>query len=488
MKFHLIKHAIFIISIFFLILLSSCKKEVGINLNPEAKLTFSTDTVLFDTVFTSLGSATKWLVIHNSSNLPINISDIRLAGGKQSPFRINVDGEPVFNKKNTILAGKDSLYVFARVTIDPNQKNNPFVVEDSILFTTNNNEQTVKLVAWGQNANYILADQYNPGFPPYKIVADSLQTTEWNSSKPYVIYGYAIVNSYGKLIISPGSRIYFHKNSGLWIYANGQLDASGTEKNKIIFQGDRLENDYQDVPGQWDRIWIMEGINGKNNIIKNAVIKNGFIGIQSESFFHPTKNKLILENVIIENMDGAGILSRNYNIEGKNMVVANCGGYCLALSGGGNYQFIQSTIANFWSFSVRNNPAVILTNFIKDNNNQAIPYPLNFTLGNSIIYGYNDNEFGTQMIPGADSNYLLEYCLIKTKLKMTNPGFFKEIIKNKDPLFKNQDSLDFRLDSLSPAIGAGSYSISRQAPVDILGNPRGQKPDLGAYQFIFKKP
>ncbi len=300
MKFHLIKHAIFIISIFFLILLSSCKKEVGINLNPEAKLTFSTDTVLFDTVFTSLGSATKWLVIHNSSNLPINISDIRLAGGKQSPFRINVDGEPVFNKKNTILAGKDSLYVFARVTIDPNQKNNPFVVEDSILFTTNNNEQTVKLVAWGQNANYILADQYNPGFPPYKIVADSLQTTEWNSSKPYVIYGYAIVNSYGKLIISPGSRIYFHKNSGLWIYANGQLDASGTEKNKIIFQGDRLENDYQDVPGQWDRIWIMEGINGKNNIIKNAVIKNGFIGIQSESFFHPTKNKLILENVIIE--------------------------------------------------------------------------------------------------------------------------------------------------------------------------------------------
>ena len=466
-----------------ILLLSACKKDI-LNTSPDAKLTFSNDSIIFDTVFTSLGSATHRLMVYNPGKSKINISDIRLEKGAASNFRINVDGQAIVDEQNIEILGGDSIFIFARVTIDPNNIANPFVVEDQLLFNTNGNEQRVKLVAWGKNARYILADHHSPGFPSYKIVADSLENVQWTADKPIVIYGYAVINSYGSLDIAAGTKIYFHKNSGLWVYADGKLTVSGTKDQPVVFQGDRLEADYAELPGQWDRIWIMEGPAGSDNVIKNAVIKNGFIGIQAESFFKKNQNKLLLKNVIIENMNGAGILSRDYTIDGQNLVVANCGGYCLALTGGGNYHFIQSTLANYWPYSIRNNPAVMLTNFLKDTNNQPVPFPMHFTLGNSIIYGYNDNEFGTGMVAGADSAYYLDHCLVKSRLKMDNTAYFNQILKNEDPKFMDIEKQDYRIDTLSPAIGRGDPAIGTGAPFDILGNPRGQTPDLGAYQFV----
>jgi hypothetical protein len=466
-----------------LLILSACKKDI-LNTNPDFKLAFSNDSIIFDTVFTSLGSATHRLMVYNPSHSKIIISHIRLEKGSASDFRINVDGESTYDKQNVEIRGGDSIYIFARVTIDPNNAANPFVVEDRLLFNTNGNKQSIKLVAWGKNARYILADHHSPGFPAYKIVADSLENVQWTNRKPIVVYGYAVINSYGSLNIAAGTKIYFHKNSGLWVYANGKLTVSGTREHPVVFQGDRLETDYASLPGQWDRIWIMEGLAGNDDVIKNAIIKNGFVGIQAESFFKKNQNKLLLENVIIENMNGAGILSKNYTIDGQNLVVANCGGYSLALTGGGNYHFIQSTLVNYWPYSIRNNPAVMLTNFLPDSNNHPVPFPMHFTLGNSIIYGYNDNEFGTSMVAGADSAYYLNHCLVKTRLKMDNPAYFNNILKNKDPKFLNIEDQDYRIDTLSPAIGRGDPAIGAAAPFDLLGNPRGQTPDLGAYQFV----
>ena len=172
---------------------------------------------------------------------------------------------------------KDSIFVFVRVTINPNDHNNPFFVEDKIIFETNNNKQEVSLTAYGQNAIYIVADQQITGFPKFKIIADSLQETHWTSEKPYVIYGYALINSYGTLVIEPGTKVHFHNGGGLWAYSESQLRVEGTPDNPVIFQGDRLEDFYHDEPGQWDRIWLMEAREGYGHSISNAIIKNGFI-------------------------------------------------------------------------------------------------------------------------------------------------------------------------------------------------------------------
>ena len=257
--------------------LSSCKKDDIIDTDPSVKLGFSTDTVIFDTVFTTLGSVTQHLKVYNPSGNTIRISSIRLAGGSQSPYRLNIDGEASFAVKDVELAGNDSLFIFVRVTIDPTDENNPFVVTDSILFETNGNIQDVDLAAWGQNANYILADTQVPGFPKYKIIAHEFEDITWTADKPYVIYGFAVVDSNGTLRINAGARIYFHDKSGLWIYKGGTIKVNGTFEEPVTFQGDRLEGFYKDLPGQWDRIWINEG--SFNNEINYAVIRNGFIGI-----------------------------------------------------------------------------------------------------------------------------------------------------------------------------------------------------------------
>lgn len=461
---------------------SSCKKDIFDD-NPSIKLSFSNDSVIFDTVFTSLGSATHRLMVYNPSTSKIKITSISLSGGSSSAFRINVDGEPGITIKDVEIAGGDSLFIFLRVTIDPTNANNPFVVENDLQFLTNGNSQAVKLIAWGQNAHYILADTYNTGFQPYKVVVDSLETVHWTPEKPYVIYGYAVIDSYGKLIIDAGTHVYFHSNSGLLAYSDAVLKIEGTLNNQVYFQGDRLEPEYSDLPGQWDRIWLMESQPGEDHEIKNAIIENGFIGIQAESFLHVTANKLILENVIIRNMSGMGIFSRVYNILGGNTVVANCGAYCMAFTGGGNYNFIQSTIADYWEYGIRKTPALFLNNFLLDSLENPIPIPMHFEMDNSIVYGFNNDEFGTEMVEGADSSYFFNHALMKTTKNVDDANLFESVIANEDPLFFNTDVNDYRLDSLSPAIDKGSENIASQLPNDILGNPRSTLPDLGAYEF-----
>jgi len=475
---------IFLLVVVVSLVFTSCKKD-NIDTDPSVKLSFSNDSIIFDTVFTSLGSATYKLMVYNTSNNNISISSVQLNGGPSSPYRINLDGVAGYQFSDIDIAANDSLFLFARVTIDPNNTNNPFVVEDSLSFITNGNEQKIKLVAWGQNANYILADTYTPGFPAYKVVADSLQTVTWTSEKPYVIYGYAVINSYGKLIIEEGTKVYFHKGGGLWAYTDGVLKVMGTRENNIIFRNDRFGSFYDTVPGQWDRIWLMEGRTGENHEIYNAVIENGFIGVQAESFLRPTENELIMENVIIRNMNGLGIFSRLFNIKGSNLVISNCGGYCLGLTLGGNYSFKQSTIADYWSEkTIRRTPAVYLNNFATDNTlGTPIPFPMNFYFENGIIYGYNQNEFDTDMDGGADSLYYLTNCILRTTRSVSNPANFNKILKNKNPLFVNKVN-DYQLDSLSPAVGYGDPEIAITVPFDILGNPRLPLPDLGAYQFV----
>jgi hypothetical protein len=372
-----------------LLLVFSCQKDLT-DTDPDVRLSFSQDTVYFDTVFTSLGSTTQSFTVHNTGKQRINISSIRLAGGAASFYRMNVDGQAAYEVKDVEIESEDSLYIFCRVTIDPTDVRNPFVVSDSIVFETNGNVQDVKLVAWGQNANYILADTYIPGFPKFKIIAHENETVRWTADRPYVIYGFALVDSTGLLEIERGTRVYFHNNSGLWIYKGGTIKAKGSIDAPITFQGDRLESFYKDMPGQWDRIWINEG--SVNNEIDYAVIRNGFIGLQLETLQEQMGNQLILSNTRIENMTGYGILTRFYNLTAYNDVVVNCGQYLAAFTWGGIFDIRQCTFANYWSTSVRVTPSIVLNNFATDTNDVPFPFEFRGYFGNNIFYGRNDDE------------------------------------------------------------------------------------------------
>jgi hypothetical protein len=430
-------------------------------------------TVTFDTVFTSIGSVTRQFIVHNTSKEDIKTT-IFLAGDKQSMFSINVNGMPGTYFKDVEISKKDSIFIFVKVNINPLNQDNPFLVTDSIVFLTGSRQQDVKLLAYGQDARYIVADPETG----IKVVAGERETVRWTKDRPYVVYGWATIDSTGTLIIEPGTKVYFHSNSGLWAYRYSNLEVQGTLEEPVLFRGDRLENWFNNDYAQWSRIWINEGA---EVTIKNAIITNASVGVQVEPL--PTNNNEItitpnvvkIENTIIKNTGSYGVLSRFLNIEMTNCLIANNGASGLQLEGG-QYSMKHLTIANYYlGKTERKVPTCFVSNKLSFYENTCMDVKADFT--NCIIYGRNETEVEVAKAQGAELEVSFQNCLVKAK---EHSSYFKDCLRNEDPLFTDKDKLDFTLQPGSPAIGKGKPNIGVEK--DILGNPFNNPPDIGAYQ------
>ena len=480
------------------VLTVACRKEIKYSYDSSKNISLSTDTIAFDTVFTSIGSSTRILMIYNNNSENLKINSIRLEQGSSSPYSVNVDGVSGTTFKDTEIYANDSLYVFIKVTINPNDDNNPFFVEDRLIFNTNGNEKIVHLTAYGQNANYIIGNKtiykqigdYKYAFKKCHLVTDSVNTdVHWTSEKPYVIYNTAFIDSDGTLTIDAGTRVYFHGGAGLWAWSDGQLIVDGTAENPVVFQGDRIESFYADQPGQWDRIWLMEAREGHGHSINHAVIRNGFIGLQVQRMLKDNVEPAHIKNTIIENHTGMGIYANCYSVIMSNSLVDNCGNYCVALTGGGEYVLTHNTIANYWTSSTRKAEALFFNNIYSNpvDGNTYI-YPLECDIINSIVYGNKDNEFGTEFYPIADTNYRFKNSLIRTTRSHDYKNFFESCVFNQNPRFKNSHDFDFHLDTLSAAIGIGNPCyVTTELQFDLDGVARTGDPDAGAYQYVHQE-
>ncbi len=460
------KLLIYILSLILSVSLISCDPDTSGNGN----LSFSSQEVTFDTVFTTIGSVTKSFTVHNKSGSTIK-TDIRLASGSQSYYSMNVDGVPGINFEDVEIPAHDSIFVFVKVTINPGNQNTPFLVTDSIEFISGDHKQDVDLVAFGQDANFIIADS-GPANLRYKVVAGANETTVWTNDKPYVVFGWAVVDSLGTLEIEPGTKIYFHHNSGLWVYRYGHLEAVGTAADPILFRSDRLDEWFDSDFTQWNRIWIMEG--NQDNILDHCIITNSFIGVQMEAFSEYTGNKTIISNSIIKNNQNSGVLARWADFEMTNTVVTNSGKCCLQLEVG-NWEINNCTLANYAALGRDTTAPVVFVSNKNTYDNST--YHSSATFTNTIIYGSLNRELWQVKVGSYNLNTSYQNCLIKTYEVL--PAF-QSCLRNLDPRFENQAELDFRLKSTSPAINAG---FQNGVTNDILGNPRTGNPDIGAYEY-----
>lgn len=481
--------------IFLLVLaISSCRKEDKIFDDASARLNFSTDSITFDTVFTTVGSITENFKVYNPYKETIRISSIRLNGGDQSTFRMNVDGRPGTFHKDIEIAPKDSIWIFVEATVDPNNLQNPFVIEDFIEFTTNGNQQEIRLVAWGQNAIYFTPTSFNRTIPDFTCLTGPCSETvppvdvKWTDSLPYVIYGFVVVDSLDKLTIEKGTKIYFHNNAGLWVYRGGQLTVNGTKEEPVIFRGDRLEDRYENVPGQWDRIWINEGA---TNSINYAIIKNAFIGLHVENlpFNNPTQDprQLNLKNTVIDNCSGFGLLTALYNIEAENVVISNCGQYNVAIQAAGNYNFKHCTFANYFNQASRETPCFFVQNTVVNALGTQITGVPIVEVSNSIIYGDLESEFNTEIINNGSLDLTFSHSIIKTDQSTSNTDEFISIIRNPaNNIFSDPEMGEFELYENSLARDQGSLTTGNEVPLDIMEESRisDGMPDLGAFEYI----
>jgi len=486
-----------ILSIALLFASTGCRKEKFSD-NPNFKLRFSNDTVLFDTVFTTVGSATRILKIYNDNNQNIIVSNIQIATGSQSKYRMNVDGVSGYSHTQTELPAGDSLYIFVEVTLDPNDSGNPLIVEDKIIFQTNGNMQEVLLAAWGQDA------YFHGSVNSFHV----LPCTEiWNNDKPHVLYGIVVVDENCDLLINQGTKVYAHAKSGIWVY-KGNILVNGQKDAEVVFQGDRLESSFQNLPGQWGiqvdipideddfgspiasivrgGIWISES---PGSVINYAIIKNGGIGIQVDTLGTIGQDALVLTNTIIDNMSGYGLLAQGAKISGFNNLISNCGQACVALTVGGEYRFDYLTVANYWTRSTRQAPAFVLTNHYEVDNVTYIRPLTNTLFRNCIFYGNNAqindfNEFVVDIKEDEFQDYQFSYCLVDTDENVSNSNpRYNEMKKNVVPPFKNPATNNFRL--LNDGLNVIGDFVSPPS-TDLDGNPRfqGAQPEKGCYEFV----
>lgn len=474
----------------------SCKKDKIIT-DSGAKVNFSQDSVLFDTVFTSIGSATRNIRVQNKNKQKIKISNIQLQGGSSSAFIINVDGAKGTSFNDIEIAANDSMYIFIQVNINPTSANSPFIINDAIVFSVNGNTQTVKLQAWGQNAYYHRptdAINFKDGtYLPYSIVTTSANpTVTWTNDKPHVIYGYLVVDSAQTLIMNPGTKVYFNYKAALWVYRYGCLQVKGQKDNEVIFQGARREADYADEPGQWDRIWINEG--NVNNSIDYAIIKNGYIGVQVDNFYSDFSfpKRLKITNTKIQNMSLWGLYAQGFNVYGGNNVISNCQEYSLNILFGGNYKFLHCTFANFWNKDkAREKPAVFINNYT--GLPQVLPLDTCY-FGNCIIDGKLANEFNLDLdYTDAVFQPKVQFsnCWLKTTTSVSNPTVFINDIRTSasSVAFKNPEKYDFQLypgeSKVKNFINAQATSDASKFPFDLNGSSSPRNTTLvsiGAYE------
>lgn len=492
-----------------LVLWSSCRNDFE-SVDSTGDLKFSKDTVFLDTIFTNIGSSTYNLKVYNRSNDDINIPSIRLGEGESSNYRLNVDGIAGKVFEDIQILAKDSIFIFIETTFDINSLpggGNTFLYTDQILFDSGGNEQKVELVTLVQDAVFLYPEKYSDGtYETLNLGVDEngedilirgfiLEDDEltFTNEKPYVIYNYAAVANNKTLNIEPGARIHFHAGSGILVSENGSMKAIGAPsldleamENEIIFEGDRLEPVFADVPGQWETIWLTSGSTG--NEFEHVTIKNGTVGILLED------SPLSLKNVQVYNNANIGILSRTGDVYAENTVVNNSGQSSLAIQLGGRYTFNHCTFGNYWTNGFRTFPTVSIDNVLET---QEIVYvasleQANFT--NCIIYGNERRELSLYQNPEADFNFNFTNSLIRFEdpngdfsddplFDFANDALYTNAVFNIDPVFQDTTLNNFNIEEgTSAAENLGVTQTTPPVPKDLNGIDRENPSDAGAYE------
>ena len=312
-------HIVFVLFIFSFVL-SGCFDE-RISNDPNDRLTFSTNIVKFDTIFTQRGTATLSFKVYNHAKKSLKIESVTLADAANSGFFINVDGSKGPVIRDLEIRGKDSLYVFVEANVDPTNQNSPLLIKDSIVFVTNGIRQDVKLEAYGQDVNVLWGEVLPDG--------ENVFTGE----KPYLVYDSLVIPTTSSLALSEGTTLYFHSKAMLEV--KGKIDARGTASRPVTFRGDRLDRMFADLPydylpGQWGGIRIHTDSYG--NRFDHVAMRGTSTGIVIDSS-DVSRTKIIFSNSVIHNSSNNLVSSTESRIEAWNCQFSNASGALMSLSG-----------------------------------------------------------------------------------------------------------------------------------------------------------
>ena len=457
-----------ILFLLFITVFTACEKD-DYNTDSKANIVIAggADTILFDTVFSSLGSVTHGYTIVNPNNEKIAIDTIELYGKENSPFSINVNGRAGNSFRDLSVLKNDSIYLFIKVQINPNSEQLPFLVKDSIKVIYNNQIKKLYLTAYGKNAHFV-----NGG----NITKD----TTWNKQLPIVLLKPVYVNPGAHLTITEGVQVYNNANAALVV--NGRLTSNGTVQEPVVFTNDRMDAPYNTMPGSWGGIVLNTGSRAS---FEQTNIFNAYQALVAMNGVN-----LSFNNSTIHNAYDLGLMAINATITSNNAKITQCGNNgALGIGGSnviliaGNYTFNHSTIVTYSNaYQNLRQPVFYASNFV---DNQSAP--LNLTINNSIVYGEGglaDNSIVIQKgndVLTANFNNVMYSAKKAVENVSFNSGSFITTTPLFDSISTNRRYYNFQLRENSPAVDkANISSINR----DITGTPRpkGIASDIGCYE------
>lgn len=434
--------------------MEACADDDNFSTNSSLRLTFSTDTVSFDTIFSRTPSATYTFWVHNENNEGLRITDIHLNRRNQTGFRVNVDGSYLDNSLGSQVSDieirkNDSILVFVEMTSSEVSQPEPKLIEDDLVFSLESGlQQKVNLRAWSWDAEKL----YDP-----VVVGEQLI----ESPTPIIIYGGLTVPEGTRLNIR-NTTLYFHDQAGIEVYGDLIVE-------NCVLRGDRLDRmfdylPYDRVSGQWKGVHFYES--SMVGRILNTEIRNAENAILLDSArLDDTQLRLGIGGCVIHNAKGYGLKTVNSYVYIENSQFSNTLGDCVSIVGG-IVDIDHCTMAQFYPFSAERGAALRFTNY---EGNYDIPL-LRFTCKSSILTGYDEDVL---MGGVRDTIAAFEYSFYKTllrtpKVESDDSVRFVDVIwespkdsiqGKKHFITIDEENLyyDFHLDSLSTAHGLGCY-------------------------------
>ena len=498
-------------------LTKACDYDLSFSPAQTQYIGFSSDTVYLDTVFTSIGSSTYNLRIYNQADHNIKIGSIRLGQGSDSQFRLNVDGMHGQDFNDIEILANDSVFVFIETTVDIKDyavTASEFLYNDQLLV----DEQSVELITLVKDAIFLYPKR-EFGFKEmiplgtdeegnvFGIEGFYLEDSElvFTNERPYVIYGYAGVPSEKRVLFEAGARIHFHDNSGLIAAESSSVHVLGEQsadpeiqEGEVIFEGDRLEPFFENIPGQWGAIWLTAG--STNHIFRHTTIKNASVGILMDYNDETENPTLVLEQTQIHNSSAVGLWAKTGHVRAVNSIFGNAGNASFFGNIGGSYEFTHCTFANYWNRSFRSTPAVILNDYAPISQTEDFIMPLEKAVfANCIIDGNQTVEFGVEQKGDQELSFSIDHTALRfspaDETIFENPYYdfnlsslYPKLILNKQTAFHQPTINDFRISQDSEVIGLGKNTHAASVPVDLNGVDRTNLADLGALQhMIFER-
>lgn len=454
------------------VLTPSCISD-SFTTSPSDILSFSTDTLSLDTVFTDLGTPTARLKVYNRASKSISISSIRF---RKSPsqFSLNVDGVSGTDFSNVEIRPNDSIFIFVECFIPETDAERPFLVEDALDFVTNGVEQSVIVEAYGQNVERLRG----------VTLSEDMTMT---AGRPYVVFDSLVVAPGTRLHLDPGTRLLFHDKARLVV--RGTIEAVGTPDRMVQMRGDRLDNVLPDVgydilAGQWDGVRITP--ESFDNRLEYVDMRSTSSGLVVDSGGGLDRTKLLLVNSWLHNSQSTVLRSSHACVDAAGVCFSEAAGAVVELTGG-VHNFSQCTLANYYLFAIPWQPLLTLWHCLPDeegDTDKTNPL-MRAYFDNCIIYGMA-SDINTGDLTG--SNVYLRNVLLKSK--GTDDDHFIECVWGEDPLFRTIRSdyiFNYRVEKDSPAIDAGNPAyVNPLTDTDMDGVSRfsSSRPTLGAYQYV----